>query len=82
MKNYGLETTERMKMVPGIKPGIFTLQFTEDYNFHRKDILVRDNGFAVKVIKVYKYNLWKRILNFFGIPFKLFNCVLVKEIKK
>jgi hypothetical protein len=76
-----LEPVDKTTMIPGKNPGTFTLTFTEDWHFKIDDILLGGNGFKVKVTKVYKYNWWKQILNFFGIKFKLFNCILVKEIQ-
>lgn len=59
------------------KPFIVVLE----ENWYKKgDILTSASNFQVRVTKVYKYNLWRKILNFFGIKFKLFNCVLVKPI--
>lgn len=77
-----LESVDKTKMTPGKHWGTFVLTFSEDFHFKTEDILIGANGFKVQVTKVYKYNLWRKILNFFGIPFKMFNCILVKEIKK
>ena len=57
----------------------FILYFSEDI-FQKGDILYTpdNNNDRFVVTKVYKYNLWRKFLNFLGIKFKLFNCIKVK----
>jgi len=53
--------------------------FNKNY-FKKNDILICDNTPSkVRVTKVYKYNLWRKILNLCGVKFKLFNCVKVEN---
>jgi len=57
----------------------FILMFNKNY-FKKNDILICDNTPSkVRVTKVYKYNLWRKILNLCGVKFKLFNCVKVEN---
>ena len=67
---------------PGYKTKPFYIKFDGNY-FKRGDVLHVSSprqGIQIEVIKVYKFNLWRRVLNFFGIPFKMFGFVKVKEI--
>ena len=56
----------------------FIIQVDKNW-FNTDDIITNQNGVSVRVIKVYKYNLWRKFLNLLGIKFKLFNCIKVKE---
>jgi hypothetical protein len=78
MSNYVLKTLETL---PGKDGKTFTIRFAEDYNMARNDIMVGVNGVKCQVTKVYRFNIWRRILCLFGIEFKMFNCVVVKEIE-
>jgi len=57
----------------------FNLKF-KDHTFKRGDILLCNEG-RLRITKVYKYNLYRKILNIFGIEFKLSDHVKVKEIR-
>jgi hypothetical protein len=55
--------------------------YISDNYVKKKDILTIGNGiYKVIVIKVYKYNLWRKLLKLFGIKFEHFNCVKVREL--
>ena len=69
-----------MSNLLGLNKTSFIIKFDTN-TFNRKNILMTPGGTKVKVIKVYKYNLYRRILHFFGFQFKLFNCVKVKQLK-
>ena len=71
---------DKAQKCPRSKAGVFVLKFDQDYEFARKNILCSPNGYQVKITKVYKFNWYRRLLYFFGIPFKMFNCVKVKEL--
>lgn len=66
---------------PGIKPEPFFIHFSTGY-FKKGDIISSANNSILKVIKVYKYNWWRKLLNFFGIRFKLVNVIKVIEYGK
>ena len=59
----------------------FILHFKEPY-FKRNDIIETSDGHKLIITKVYKYNLWRKFLSLFGIPFKLHDAVLVKPLDK
>lgn len=58
----------------------FIIRFNGNY-FNKNDILTLQKGYDVKIIKVYKYNWYRKVLHFFGFKFKLYNCVKVETIK-
>ncbi len=67
-------------MNPKMNRKTFILYFDDNY-FKKGDILDSGTSYQVKVIKVYKYNLFRRLLfKWFNIPFKMYNCVKVKDI--
>lgn len=66
-------------MGPGLKGNEFTLVFKEQY-FNKGDLLKSFDNVNLKVTKVYKYNWWRKLLNFLGIRFKMFNCIKVEEV--
>ena len=47
---------------PGYKSGTFTIFFKEPY-FRKNDVITAEENHKLKVIKVYKYNLWRKFLN-------------------
>ena len=56
----------------------FIIHLEENW-FKNNDIL-DINTFHLQVIKVYKYNIWRKLLKFLGFKFKMFNCIRVKYI--
>lgn len=52
--------------------------YIHDHCFKEDDVICIDI-YYYRVVKVYKYNLWRKILNFFGIKFKLHNCLQIKQ---
>lgn len=54
--------------------------FLNESWYKKNDILNLPSGFQVKVVKVYKYNWYRKLLNFFGFKFKWLNCVKVKTL--
>lgn len=62
---------------PGINQQSFVMKLSDVF-FKKGDTLTFGGNTTVKVVKVYKYNIWRKFLNFFGIKFKLFNCIKVK----
>jgi len=67
-------------MGPGLTKNKFTLVFKEQY-FNKGDLLQTSDNVRLKLTKVYKYNWWRKLLNFLGIQFKMFNCVKVEEVE-
>ena len=57
----------------------FILYLSEPW-VNKKDILLTRDNFKLKVIKVYKYRWWKKILSRLGFKIKVYNGVKVKEI--
>jgi len=75
------ENSKHYYLFDGVIKKPFILKFEENY-FKKSDILFcGEPEYKVRITKVYKYNWYRKLLNFFGIPFKLFNCVKVEEIK-
>lgn len=58
----------------------FIIRFDSNY-FNKNDVLTLQKEYQVKIIKVYKFNLYRKVLHFFGFKFKLYNCVKVETIK-
>lgn len=54
----------------------FTIKF-EDHYFKQGDIIEASDTIQLKVIKVYKFTWWRRILFKFGFPFKHMDCIRV-----
>lgn len=54
----------------------FIIRFDSNY-FNKNDVLTLQKEYQVKIIKVYKFNLYRKVLHFFGFKFKLYNCVKV-----
>lgn len=67
-------------ITPGSNKASFTIVFQEPY-FKKGDILINSRDYQLKVTKVYKYNWYRKLLNFFGIKFKLFNCIKVENLE-
>jgi len=44
------------------------------------DVITNADYIKYKVIKVYKFNLWRKILQFFGFKFKLLNHIKMKQL--
>lgn len=57
----------------------FVVRFSEAY-WKKGDFITSEQGTKLKVIKVYNYNFYRKILNYFGFPFKLMNCIKVQNI--
>lgn len=69
------------EIVPGRNEDQFILKFAENFHWRINDIIYGSDGIEVKVVKIYRFNLFRRILWFFGIPFKYMNCVKVEKTK-
>ena len=68
--------------LPGSKAKPFLLKF-EDSFFQKGNIL--NSGLPnvqLRIIKVYKFNWYRKLLHFFGFKFKMFNCVKVENYGK
>ena len=57
----------------------FTIKFSEGY-FSKNDIINIGNTTQAKVVKVYKYTWWRKLLAWFGMPFKMMDMVKVEEV--
>jgi hypothetical protein len=68
-------------ITPGSGKGSFIIRFTTPF-FNNGDILSTPDNQQLRITKVYKYNWYRKLLNFFGIKFKLFNCVKVENYGK
>lgn len=66
-------------MNPGKNGKTFTI-YLEDTFFKKGDILTSEESTNLKVIKVYKFNLWRKLLYKLGFNIKIFNGVKVKTI--
>lgn len=64
--------------LPEKKRSLFIIKFDTTVPFNQKNILTTPDNTQVRITKIYKYNLYRKILRFFGFRFKLFNCVKVK----
>ena len=60
---------------PGISESTFNLVFKEKW--WKSDTLEVYETYKIKVIKVYKFTWWKRILFKLGFPFVHFECTLI-----
>jgi hypothetical protein len=60
---------------------LFKIQFEKAW-CKKDDILNIPNSVQLKVLKVYKFTWWRKILSWFGVPFKSMNCAKVKQIIK
>lgn len=73
------------KAKPGIGGSTFNLVFQEDFNLIFKEDWWKPENlevqeiYAVKIIKVYKFTWWKKILFKLGFPFCHFECTLIKD---
>ena len=58
------------------------LLYFENNPFKQGNIIFADsNQHKLIVKKIYRYNLWRKALNFFGFKFKLLNCIKIKEVE-
>ena len=65
-----------MKKYPGSKSKPFIIKLEEDW-FKKGDILETSDESKLKIIKIYKFNWWRRLLFWFGFPFKYAQCIKV-----
>ena len=66
---------------PGLKGKPFYVQFNDEW-FRNKEVIEGiEKPFQVEVIKVYNFNLWRKIRYVLGLPFKMFECKLVSPDK-
>lgn len=70
-------------MNPGIKNKTFKIQLDIDA-FHKGEIIEQtinnSNSVKLKVIKVYKFTWWKKILFKLGFSIKFFQGILVEQL--
>lgn len=63
---------------PGYKTKPFYIEL-DSHSFNQKSITEALTNVELEITKVYRFNLWRRALYFFGIPFRMFDCK-IKEI--
>lgn len=66
-----------MNDYPGINNKPFKILFYQDW-LKKGDYLIIERGLKVKVTKVYKRTWWRKLLYYFGVKTKLFDCVKVE----
>jgi len=81
-RSYESKPITKIKyMIPGKNKNEFTLIFQESW-FNKGDILETQDKLKYKVVKVYKYNWYRKLRNFLGLSFKSSKCIKVKECGK
>jgi len=63
---------------PGKNNESFVIKLDASY-FDKGEIFENPDGEKYIITKVYKFNWYRKLLLYFGMPFKMFNCVKVKD---
>jgi len=64
---------------PGKNNTKFTIKLDADW-FGEKDVIEQFAGAKLRIVKVYKFTWWRKILFYLGFPFKSAKCVKVEQI--
>ena len=65
-----------------IDSNTFTIKFDDKQGFGKGDILNVTKGSQLRILKVYRYTWFRRLLSkWFNRPFKFANCIKVEQIK-
>ena len=83
--SYKQLTTNKLKQyLKGFGYGLVNdkpfIVMIENSSYKKNDIIEVPLLYNLKVLKVYKYNWYRELLEFFGIKFKNKNCIKVKNI--
>lgn len=55
--------------------------YLEDNSLVKRNDILNFGIMSARVVKVYRYNLWRKFLEYIGIQFKRRNCIKVKQFK-